>query len=253
MEANINRRRRGRNLVVVICGGIGHSTPFMYEAVARHEKYSVLADEVKGLPESRIFQRIAERWYGLSIQAAASATQALNPADGLLSIIVEDQSTNCGANAIEAKKTLDSFGIRSPRTVIVVQDATMSRRTVASFHKAYLELGHNSPKIAAWPTFVPEIQLKSAAEGLPEDDSLAGMLEFSPDGPTGARRDGLWGMGRFVDLLVGEIPRLRDDENGYGPKGKGFIPHVDVPQSVEQAWAVLSQKLGTTDRPRHGG
>lgn len=30
----------------------------------------------------------------------------------------------------------------------------------------------------------------------------------------------------------GEIPRLRDDVNGYGPKGKKFIAHVNIPDKV---------------------
>ena len=32
---------------------------------------------------------------------------------------------------------------------------------------------------------------------------------------------------------MGEVPRLRDDEHGYGPLGRGFIAHVDVPDEVE--------------------
>jgi hypothetical protein len=35
---------------------------------------------------------------------------------------------------------------------------------------------------------------------------------------------------------MGEIPRLRDDKEGYGPRGKGFIVHVDIPDEVEEAW-----------------
>jgi hypothetical protein len=49
----------------------------------------------------------------------------------------------------------------------------------------------------------------------------------------------LWDHQRFFDLIMGEIPRLTDDENGYGPKGKGFIAHVDVPDEIEAAWARL--------------
>ena len=37
----------------------------------------------------------------------------------------------------------------------------------------------------------------------------------------------------------GEVPRLRDDEQGYGPRGRGFIAHVDVPDDVEAAHASL--------------
>ena len=50
----------------------------------------------------------------------------------------------------------------------------------------------------------------------------------------------------YITLLLGDISRLRDDENGYGPKGKGFIPHVDIPPEVEKAFQLLnSSHLGT--------
>ena len=39
---------------------------------------------------------------------------------------------------------------------------------------------------------------------------------------------GMWDMGRYLELLMGEVPRLTDDEDGYGPRGAGFIAHVDV-------------------------
>lgn len=45
---------------------------------------------------------------------------------------------------------------------------------------------------------------------------------------------GMWESDRYINLLMGEIPRLRDDENGYGPAGKGFIAHVDIPENVEK-------------------
>ena len=37
----------------------------------------------------------------------------------------------------------------------------------------------------------------------------------------------------MLELLFGEVIRLRDDENGYGPRGKGFIVHVEVPEEIE--------------------
>ncbi len=36
-------------------------------------------------------------------------------------------------------------------------------------------------------------------------------------------------MGRYLALLLGELPRLLDNAQGYGPNGKGFITHVDFP------------------------
>ncbi|MGN1179681.1 MAG: hypothetical protein ACI4SD_00600 [Suilimivivens sp.] len=38
---------------------------------------------------------------------------------------------------------------------------------------------------------------------------------------------------------MGEIPRLRDNEDGYGPKGKNYIAHVDIPVEVESAFEKL--------------
>lgn len=50
---------------------------------------------------------------------------------------------------------------------------------------------------------------------------------------------GMWEINRYISLLMGEIPRLSDDENGYGPKGKGFIAHVDIPLEVRNAFNEL--------------
>lgn len=33
---------------------------------------------------------------------------------------------------------------------------------------------------------------------------------------------------------MGEIPRLKDDVNGYGPCGKNFIAYVEVPSEIEE-------------------
>ena len=50
---------------------------------------------------------------------------------------------------------------------------------------------------------------------------------------------GMWDMERYISLLMGEIPRLSDDENGYGPRGKNFIAHVDIPEEVRAAFEAL--------------
>ena len=41
------------------------------------------------------------------------------------------------------------------------------------------------------------------------------------------------------DLVLGELSRLTDDEHGYGPRGAGFIVHVDIPAGVAEAGARL--------------
>ena len=55
-------------------------------------------------------------------------------------------------------------------------------------------------------------------------------------------------MDRYVNLLMGEIPRLKDDENGYGPSGKNFIAHVDIPGTVYDAFCQLKQVYGEITR-----
>lgn len=50
---------------------------------------------------------------------------------------------------------------------------------------------------------------------------------------------GMWPMQRYITLLMGEIPRLTDDADGYGPNGKGFIAHVEIPERVQKAFAML--------------
>jgi len=57
-----------------------------------------------------------------------------------------------------------------------------------------------------------------------------------------SQQQGVWDVDRYISLLLGEIPRLRDDEGGYGPAGKNFIDHIDVPAEVEEAHARLAQR-----------
>ena len=45
--------------------------------------------------------------------------------------------------------------------------------------------------------------------------------------------------GRYLALILGELPRLADNPQGYGPQGKGFIAHVDIPPYIAQAWQTL--------------
>ncbi|MGK3374255.1 YdcF family protein, partial [Citrobacter youngae] len=59
--------------------------------------------------------------------------------------------------------------------------------------------------------------------------------------------EGLWSVDRYLSLITGELPRLRDDATGYGPRGRDFIAHVDIPQNVEDAWLHLQNDTALTD------
>jgi len=216
---------------LVLVGGIGHSTDLIYDAVARHSEYRKIEDDgdVVGLPESHVLQRILNHFFDIP-----------KPDHGGPKIFIEDRSTNCGANAVETRKVLEEHGIVGPLSCIVVQDSTMSLRTIASFDKAYENVpAAERPNFRACPVFVPETRMQG------------GQLEYVVEGKDGVRdelrlrREDLWEKQRFCELLVGEVARLRDDENGYGPNGKGFIGHVDVPDEVVQAARTVKEAFGT--------
>jgi len=95
-----------------------------------------------------------------------------------------------------------------------------------SFEKAFED---EEVMFEACPTFVPRAK------------EVDGRLRFDESG--GVEEEQLWDMDRFLGLILGEIVRLRDDEMGYGPRGKGFIGHVDVPDSVLEAYARLEKSV----------
>ena len=100
--------------------------------------------------------------------------------------------------------------------------------------KQYLDLAGQSVIRRAVLPFVGHAAVDVVQVVIHPDDAatcaqaLAG-LDLPPPVAGGASRIDL-------SLLTGEIRRLRDDEHGYGPRGKGFLPHVDIPEDVMDAW-----------------
>jgi hypothetical protein len=92
-------------------------------------------------------------------------------------------------------------------------------------------------QIEAWTQQQEEKQQQQEAEGAKAGGSTAGAAVTGAHSLSQAQ--GVWGVERFISLLLGEVVRLRDDPNGYGPKGKNFIDHVEIPAAVEAAWARL--------------
>jgi len=164
---------------------------------------------VDGQSEADIFQQIINKYYNI-------------PKD---KILIENKSTNCGDNSKKAIELLDSLGI-DYSSVILVQDPTMQLRTYASFLK-YIKTKKDILLINFAP-FIPVV----------DDD-----IEF-----INKEVDGIWTIDRYIQLLMGEIPRLKDDITGYGPKGKGFIEHVDIPYSVEETYSKLENIIGAKHR-----
>ncbi|WP_238176565.1 YdcF family protein, partial [Kribbella albertanoniae] len=123
-------------------------------------------------------------------------------------IQVEDQSTNCGENAAFTRHL-----INEPAALLLIQDPTMQRRTHASFERSFADL--------------PGTRLISHAPLIPWIGP--NFVSAGPDRPE------IWSLQRFRSLILGEIQRLSDDPTGYGPAGRNFIDHVDIPAPVVAA------------------
>lgn len=198
-----------RGVTLIVSGGIGHSTTFLYAAIAKHPRYNRLP--TTGRAEAAILADIAREFWNI-------------PAEH---IAIEDQSTNCGENARFSWALMKQRGLTGAR-VVVVQDPTMQRRTMATFARVCRDEAV-SPAWVSHPGMTPV--LKNGEDG----------LVFAEAG------EGLWPVERYLSLVLGELPRLRDDINGYGPAGRDFIVHVDVPAEVEAAWQILRDDVILTD------
>lgn len=119
---------------------------------------------------------------------------------------LETRSTNTGGNAQESRRLLEP---NLPASVILIQDPTMQRRSDATFRHVWRDAGTR-------------------------------FFNAPPCVPTHGPVPPYWEHDRFIGLLLGEIQRLRDDARGYGPNGKGFIVHVDIPTEVERAAAIAA-------------
>ena len=192
---------------ILIAGGVGHATELLYRAVKQHPLYHDIA--TAGRSEAEILRDIGLGFFGLTDEH----------------ILLENQSTNCGENALRARQVLTAAGER-PRTLILTQDPLMQRRTDASFRQVWWD----SPDVRFinWPTLVPGFDVKGGGAVWRDQDCA-----------------GAWPLPRFVSLLLGEVPRLRDVPGGYGPAGAGFIAHVDIPPHIEAAYARLGPGLKT--------
>ncbi|WP_258962720.1 YdcF family protein, partial [Klebsiella pneumoniae] len=93
---------------LLISGGIGHSTSFLYQSVLNDPRYRAIA--VKDRAEAHILADIAHQFWAIPRQH----------------IVVEDRSTNCGENARFTREMLEERGI-AHRTGVVIQDPTMQR------------------------------------------------------------------------------------------------------------------------------
>ena len=186
-------RREGLAGRILVSGGAGHSTPYLRAALRGHPRYADVP--TAGRSEAAVIADVLRTHHGV-------------PDDALL---VEEQSTNCGENASCSVDALRREP-RQVRSLLVVQDPTMQRRTHESFRRSLRDAP--DVRLLSFAPFVPTVPDPGAA-WVTDDRGIA-----------------VWSMARFRSLLLGEVRRLHDDEHGYGPRGADFLDHVEIPVDV---------------------
>ena len=121
---------RDQQIPLLISGGIGHSTTFLYSAIAQHPHYNTI--RTIGRAEATILADIAHQFWHIPHEK----------------IWIEDQSTNCGENARFSIALLNQ-AVERVHTAIVVQDPTMQRRTMATFRR----ITGDNPDAARWRSY----------------------------------------------------------------------------------------------------
>ena len=135
---------------------------------------------------------------------------------------LECKSTNCGNNITYLLDLLKENNV-SFKSIILSQDATMQHRMEAGLRKYIFQ----DNIIINYAVYDAEVIIRD------------NELEFKND------IWGMWNMERYISLLMGEIPRLSDDAEGYGPNGKNYIAHVEVPIEVRNAFMELKKEYGS--------
>ncbi len=211
--------------VAVLCGGTIVAGADVFAAAMRDQvasRYLIVGGQ--GHTTGALRDSLRERmgWNGTdSSTEAALLDRYLRERHGLAADLLEHDSTNCGANARNAVALLRARRLPH-RRVILIQDATMQQRAGAAFRL------HADP----------ETVLINYASHQTTVTLTGGLLTYQ------APPEGMWPVDRYVTMLMGEVPRLTDDANGYGPAGRGYTAHVDVPPEVRRAFTYLRE---TTD------
>jgi hypothetical protein len=200
----------------IICGG-----DVLAEAIQNQvsEKYIIVGGA--GHTTQTLRDRVHKEYPSIETQNKPEAeifSNYINKKYNLQVDYLEKDSTNCGNNITNLLDLIEKNNIKC-KYIILSQDATMQRRMSVTLRKYR-------------PDMISINYATYKAEVIEKENELTYAKEIK----------GMWNMERYISLLMGEIPRLRDDENGYGPKGKGFIAHEDIPDEVNEAFETLKLK-----------
>ena len=195
-----------------IVGGRGHATYWLDQAVEQVRAADLALPEPGIASEAEMLDALLFARYGLHAD------------------LLETRSTNCGNNIGYLLDLLEGEG-SVPASVILCQDAVMQRRMDVTGQRQVAERpAFARTRVVNWPAYEAELACK--------DDALG--WAHAPEG--------IWSIDTYLQLLLGEVARLTDDEQGYGPRGRDFVVHVDVPEEVRAAAGALQAACGEVGR-----
>lgn len=178
---------------VIIAGGVGHGTQRLIDSINTRGPEPTLTD-----------------WQNKSEAEITANLFELSYPNHELAISLDTQSTNTGENA---RFSRDLFSAETrPQSFWLLQDPLLCLRSQITMAQEW-----------ALPL--------EAIQPVPLELPVLIGYDRSPHFADPAM-DNWWSNDYFLSLVIGEVRRLQDNPSGYGPKGAGFIPHVDVPKEV---------------------
>ncbi|GAQ89585.1 hypothetical protein KFL_005390050 [Klebsormidium nitens] len=171
---------------LLITGGTGHSTAPLYAAVKRVPKLAHL--EVAGQTEAEVLRRIVTEVCHVPNEK----------------VMLETKSLNCSENASKSIELLATQG-RDHVKAILIQDPTMQRRTMASFHKHLEHREDIQMQVISFAPFIPVVEVQSDSKGFQFSDQMEALQP-------------IWSVEHYTALIMGDMLRLHDTEQGYGPR-----------------------------------
>ena len=207
----------GVALRYAIVGGRGHATYWLDQAYererARWGNASASDPEPYVASEAEMLDAVLRHRHGLSAD------------------LLERRSTNCGNNIAYLLDLLEAEQA-TPACVILCQDAVMQRRMDVTWQRQVCDRPRfSATRVLNWASY--QAELTAGEKGL--------AWAKAPEG--------IWSIDKYLQLLMGEVARLTDDAQGYGPNGRDFVVHVDVPAEVARACERLKALLGEEGRP----
>lgn len=202
----------------IICGG-----DVLAEAIKNNiaDKYIIVGGA--GHTTDTLRNKIKKELHNINtdnLKEAEMFNHYINIKYGLNADLLELKSTNCGNNITYLLELLKENNINF-KSIIISQDSSMQYRMQASLRK---HIKKDDILIINYAVYKAKILYK--------DNKLIYEKDIL----------GMWNIEKYINLLMGEIQRLNDDEYGYGPKGKDFIIHVDIPDEVMDAFLELKKE-----------